>query len=64
MAIALAFGMNAIGHELVEKLVIGKKAAELALLGLRGGARSSGAHHILSVQLLERSSVAKKGSSQ
>jgi DNA-binding LacI/PurR family transcriptional regulator len=44
----------------VDKLAIGKKAAELALLGLRGGARSSGAHHILSVQLLERASVAKK----
>ena len=48
----------------VNKLALGKKAAELALLGLRGGARSSGAHHILSVQLLERASVAKKGSSR
>jgi LacI family transcriptional regulator len=44
----------------VDKLAIGKKAAELALLGLRGGSRSPGALHTLPVQLLERASVAAK----
>jgi len=44
----------------VDKLAIGKKAAELALLGLRGGSRSPGALHTFPVQLLERASVAAK----
>lgn len=48
----------------VDKLAIGKKAAELALLGLRGGSRSPGALHTLPVQLLERASVAAKARSR
>lgn len=44
----------------VDKLAIGKKAAELALRCLRGDVGAPGTLHTLPVQLLERASVAGK----